>query len=249
MSQTIPSTSKGLVCNARGQPLSIQSVPTPDAIPGSAVIRVLASLIGPNTRSILSGKISFMQFPTPLIPGQRAVGRVAAVGADATSLQVGQLVIVEPFIRGRDDPDVQILWALSQGPSPASKKLMEDSWLNGTFAEYARVPLENCYALNETRLLGQPAEGGLGYNLADLTHLSNQIVAYGGLRGIDLKAGETIIIAPATGAYSGAAVEGNITSSILTQPFLSPLSFALSQQRLRHIFHVELLRFSLTTTC
>lgn len=210
MSQTIPPTSKALVCHAVGQPLSIQSVPTPDAVPGSAVIRVIASLISPNMQSMLSVEHPFLKFPTPIIPGQRGVGRIAAVGADSTSLPVGQLVMVDPYIRSRDDPDVQILWASSQGPSPVSKKFMEDSWLNGMLADYARIPLENCYALNETILLGHPAQGGLGYHLADLTHISTQLVAYGGFRAIGLQAGETVIVAPATGAFSGAAVEGNL---------------------------------------
>ena len=35
---------------------------------------------------------------------------VAATGSDTTSLRVGQLVLLEPFFRARDDPNVQILW-------------------------------------------------------------------------------------------------------------------------------------------
>src|SRR5450759_585390 len=84
---------------------------------------------------------------------------------------------------------------------------MEDSWRHGLYKEYVRAPLETCYALNEKVLLGRPAEGGLGYSVADLTYISKQLVAYGGLRGIDLKARDTVIVAPATGGYSGSAVE------------------------------------------
>ncbi|KAF7959375.1 hypothetical protein EAE96_000995 [Botrytis aclada] len=69
------------------------------------------------------------------------------------------------------------------------------------------MSLENVYALNEKRLLGSPAEGGLGYFLGDISILSRYMVAYGGFRGIDLKAGETVIVAPATGLFSSAAVE------------------------------------------
>lgn len=49
--------------------------------------------------------------------------------------------------------------------------------------------------------------GGLGYPVADLSILPKYLVAYGGFRDIDLKPGETVIVAPAMGAYSGAAVE------------------------------------------
>lgn len=43
--------------------------------------------------------------------------------------------------------------------------------------------------------------------MADLSILPRHPVTYGGFRSIDLKPRETVIAAPATGAYSGAAVE------------------------------------------
>lgn len=55
--------------------------------------------------------------------------------------------------------------------------------------------------------MGSPSGGGLGYSVGDLALLTRHTVVYGGFRGIDLKAGETVIVAPATGVYSGAAVE------------------------------------------
>lgn len=206
--QPLPSTRRALVCPAVGQPLIVQTIPTPDAVPGSVIVRILASNVEPAMAKLLSGERSGIAFPTPFIPGSRAIGRVAAVGPDTTSLQIGQLVMLEPFVRGRDNPDVQILWGAGvYGANPSAHKLMKDAWRDGMCAEYTRAPLENCYALNEKVLLGSPAEGGLGYSVADLTCLMRQGVAYGGLRGINLKAGETVIVAPATGAYSGAAVE------------------------------------------
>jgi len=93
------------------------------------------------------------------------------------------------------------------GSDPKTKKLMEESWRDGMFAEYVRSPLENVHALNEKLLLGSPAEGGLGYSVAELCCLGRFVVVYGGFRGIDLKAGDTVIVAPATGSYSGAAVQ------------------------------------------
>jgi threonine dehydrogenase-like Zn-dependent dehydrogenase len=69
------------------------------------------------------------------------------------------------------------------------------------------VPLENCYLLDEKRLLGPPADGGLGYRISEISYAFRQLVPFGGLADIDLKPGETIIIAPATGAFGGAAVE------------------------------------------
>jgi NADPH-dependent curcumin reductase CurA len=39
-----------------------------------------------------------------------------------------------------------------------------------------------------------------------MAFLSGLAVPYGGLRDVNLRAGETVIVAPATGAFSGAAV-------------------------------------------
>jgi hypothetical protein len=60
--------------------------------------------------------------------------------------------------------------------------------------------------LNED-LLSSPEKSGLEYSLADLPYLASPLVAYGGLRDIDLKVGETVIVAPATSGYNSAAVE------------------------------------------
>ena len=209
MSQAIPPTCKALVCSGLGEPLKVESVSTPTATSGSAVVHLLASQVLHTHKDILSGKHSHMRFPLPLIPGSRAVGRVAATGVDAASLQVGQLVLVEPFVRGRDDPNVQILLALSQMFSPSAKRFAENAWRDGLWTEYAQVPLENCHALNEKILLGSPADGGLEYDITDLSELAGYAIAYGGLRSMDLKAGETVIVAPATGSISGAAVAGS----------------------------------------
>jgi D-arabinose 1-dehydrogenase-like Zn-dependent alcohol dehydrogenase len=55
--------------------------------------------------------------------------------------------------------------------------------------------------LDEKRLVDE-----LGYSLAQLMYAATLLVPYGGLRDINLQAGETVICAPATGAFGGAAV-------------------------------------------
>jgi threonine dehydrogenase-like Zn-dependent dehydrogenase len=199
---------RALQLEVMGKPPQIKTLPTPTAVEGSVVIKVEATSVEPSYKHIFDGKVPFLHVPTPSIPGTRAVGRVAAIGPDTTSLTLGQLVVLEPFVRARDDPDVQILWGAGVfGDVPKAKKLADEVWYNGMMAEYVRAPLENCYPLNEKLLLGSPADGGLGYSMGDLTYIARHVVAYGGFRGIDLKAGETVIVAPATGAYSSAAVE------------------------------------------
>jgi D-arabinose 1-dehydrogenase-like Zn-dependent alcohol dehydrogenase len=99
-----------------------------------------------------------------------------------------------------------MLGGIHWGYSASSAKLMAGEWRDATYAEYAKLPLENCYALDEARLLGSPDAGSLGYSIEQLAFLSGLAVPYGGLLDINLRAGETVIVAPATRAFGGAAV-------------------------------------------
>lgn len=207
----LPPTHRALVLTSTSSPPSVQTLPTPQPTPGSAVIRVLAAGVIPHMRGIYDGTAKYGSgpfiFPTPLVIGNSAIGRVAAVGPDGTKLTPGQLVLVDPTIRSRDDPTGDIILAgVHEGFTDGSRKLMRGEWRDSTFAEYAKVPLENCHVLNEKRLLWSIKEGGLGYQLESLLYLLTLLIPYGGLRDINLQAGETIIVSPATGSISGAAV-------------------------------------------
>ncbi|KAF1968547.1 hypothetical protein BU23DRAFT_592072 [Bimuria novae-zelandiae CBS 107.79] len=176
---TLPSHHRALVVESTSQPLTLETRPTP--CPPSAA--------------------PSYAFPTPLVPGASAIGRIASLGPDAVALQRGQLIILDCVVRARDDPATAILLAIHDSGSPRSQKLARDIWRDGTFAEYARVPLENCIPLDEKQLCGE-----LGYEIPDLMHMSYLMVAFGGLRDIKLEPGETVLVAPATGEYGGAAV-------------------------------------------
>ena len=82
---------------------------------------------------------------------------------------------------------------------------MDAEWRDGTYAEFAKVPLECLTVLDEKRLCGE-GEGGLGYKIEELNGLSTPLVPYGGLRDVGLQAGETVIVAPGTGNFGQAAV-------------------------------------------
>lgn len=55
--------------------------------------------------------------------------------------------------------------------------------------------------------LGDPAAGGLGLQIPDLLQISANTIPYASLRRINLQAGERIIVTPATGHHSAAAVD------------------------------------------
>ena len=185
--------------------MSVVEQATPQAGPGSAVVRILAAGVLTYAGRVYSGKKPYL-YPIPFVPGSSAIGRIAAVGPDAIGLKPGQLIYFDCYIHGRDDTTSLILHGLSAGFTPGSHVLMENTWRDGTYAEYAKLPLENCFPMDETRLLGSLTGGGLGYTVEDLTYLLTMSVPVGGLRDVDVRAGEKVIITPATGAFGGAAV-------------------------------------------
>ncbi|KAL4934979.1 hypothetical protein BDV06DRAFT_234841 [Aspergillus oleicola] len=172
------------------------------ATTGDAIVRVLAADIVPYMAEVIDGRRPY-PLSLPMTPGNTAIGRIAEVGPDAVSLQPGQLVFCDITIRARDNPAVSILYGIHGGGSPAAQKLMDGVWRNGTYAEYARFPLENLYPLNEGLLLGNDK---LGYSINDLCQMPVCLVPFGGLSEVDVKPGEVVIVAPATGRYGGAAV-------------------------------------------
>lgn len=199
---SLPETMKAIVVHGHSDG-RISTIPVPAAGPGSIVVRVLHSLVHNNTANIYHGTTGAlaMTSPWPCVPGGYFVGRVAALGPDATAFEVGQVVICEPFVRARDDPEVAILWGGFDGITPKTKKFAKDNWRNGSWAEYVRTPLENAWPINEDKVLGT-----LGLRTQDLAQVGCLAVVYAGMRKINLQAGETVVIAPATGIFSGGAV-------------------------------------------
>lgn len=120
-----------------------------------------------------------------------------AVGPDATYLNPGDLVYSDFWNRSRDNPDDSILQGYMCGIDS-----FEAAWSNGTYAEYARVPLERVWKLNEDLLITR-----LGYSFADLCYLGPVCVPLAGLLDVHVQAGDTVIIAPATGTFGGSAVQ------------------------------------------
>ncbi|ETN36681.1 uncharacterized protein HMPREF1541_08959 [Cyphellophora europaea CBS 101466] len=193
------STMQALRQHKQYEPLALEEIPIPTAEPGSAVVQVLAAGVISYTRDIYDGTRKY-PYVTPLTAGSSAVGRIHAVGPDSTALRQGQLVIFDITVRSRDNPADIFLSAISQGFTEGSRKLM-GHWTDGAYADYVKAPLENVFALDEDRLVGE-----LGYKIPELLSISRMLVPWGGLFDIDLRPGETVVVAPATGGFGGAAV-------------------------------------------
>ncbi|KAH8702476.1 chaperonin 10-like protein [Talaromyces proteolyticus] len=196
-----PARHRALVLDSIEDGFHVKTVPTPTPDLGSAIIRIDTVGVLSYHREVYNGERHY-SFPKPLIGGLNAIGHVASLAADATTLQCGQLVYVDCVIHGRDNPDVVFLSAIHDGDSDGSKKLMQEVWRDGTFAEYAKVPLENCIPLDKATLCHS-----LGYSTQELMYIGHLLVPFGGLRDINIEPGETVLIAPATGTYGGAGVQ------------------------------------------
>lgn len=204
-SDPLPETMKALVLTSTSQPLTLESVSVPTPTVGSATVHILATNIISYARDVYNGKRAY-PFPQPLIPGSSAIGRIAAVGPDATKLQPGDLVFVDCMVRSRDDPSDAFLAGVHEGYTPGSRKLMREVYRDWTLAEYCRVPLESLTVFDAAKLTNRPSDGGRGYSVEQLSAVSRLLVPYGGLKDIELQAGQTVIVAPATGPFGSAAV-------------------------------------------
>ncbi|KAH8667450.1 isopropanol dehydrogenase [Tricladium varicosporioides] len=190
-------THRALVLNSTSQPPSLETSPIPTATAGSIIVKVLGLSVLPYLSSILDGTLPYA-LTTPLVPGSSCIGRVHDVGPDALTLKKGDLVYCDITVRARDEPDKAFLMGLHGG---AAMKLMEGEWRNGTFAEYAKFPMENCFVLDEEVLFRN-----MGVEVEDLCTISNFLVPFGGLTEIKIAPGDTVIVAPATGKFGGGAV-------------------------------------------
>ncbi|KAI9758919.1 MAG: hypothetical protein M4579_002730 [Chaenotheca gracillima] len=174
--------------------LERQSLETRQPSTGQVLIDVLAAPVGAAANVLLSGKIYPLAYP--LTPGGSAVARVAAVGPDAVKLKKGQLVYCSTYVQARDDHTgaTSILQGGFAMPTPDSIKLMEGPWRHGTWAQKALVPTENITVLDESRLFGH-----FGYTAAQLCWITSFLITSEGWDVIGLTAGETVIVAPASG--------------------------------------------------
>ncbi|KAF2865264.1 isopropanol dehydrogenase [Massariosphaeria phaeospora] len=199
-------TYQALVQESANEPLVLKALPTPSTPTpfGTALVQPLYSNLASYTRSLANGTYT-RPVCYPLVPGHSCVGRIESVGADATRLKPGDIVWVDSLVTARDDPDTQFLLGFFGGAGPAAQKLMADAWPQGCFAEKVAVPLENCFVLPK-RWFEAKAKGGAGYSVKDMAALSFILVGFAGLVDAGVGAGTTVIVAPATGKFSGGAV-------------------------------------------
>ncbi len=186
---------KAAVLKAFGSPLAIETVPDPVLGTGEVIVDVAATRVLAYANEVFSGERKY-SLAVPVVPGPGGIGRVRALGPDATHLAVGDWVCCDPTVRSRDDalsPDILLQgWSAAGDGGLRLQKYFRD----GSFAERIRVPTENAIRLGTL----DKAE------VASWCALGTLLVPYGGLAAANLKAGETLLINGATGAFGSAGI-------------------------------------------
>lgn len=173
----------------------------PSLLPGSVLLRILATPLHSFSKLGFDFYNHFRSpYEIPIIPGSSAIARVSQVGDDATTLKVGQLIFFDSVMKGRDNPEmVRFSNPVYHGFDSQIKEIMAYSgFADGSYAEFMRAPLENCYPLDEGKLMGDPTNWGFNYTPEQLCAIATFLRPFGGLSSIDVKPGETVLISPAT---------------------------------------------------
>jgi alcohol dehydrogenase len=177
-----------------GSPLVIEDAPEPVLGTGEVIVDVAASSVVAYSREVFSGERKYM-LDLPVIPGPGGIGRVRAFGPDSTRLSVGDWVYCDSTVRSRDDarsPDI-ILQGIT---ATEGGRRLHQYFHDGSYAEQIRVPTENVTRIGALDPAEAPAWCALGRFL----------VPYGGFLAANLKAGDTVVVNGATGAFGSAAV-------------------------------------------
>ncbi|MCC8984361.1 alcohol dehydrogenase catalytic domain-containing protein [Bradyrhizobium acaciae] len=186
---------KAAVLKSFGSPLAIEEIPAPKMGTGEVLVDVIATRVLSYANEVFSGERSYL-LELPAVPGPGAIGRVRAVGPDATHLAAGDWVYCDPTFRSRDDsisPDITLQGWSARGEGGLR---LQRHFRHGSFAEQTLVPTENVKRIGDIDPADAPSWCALGTCL----------VPYGGLLAARLQPGETVLVSGATGNFGSAAV-------------------------------------------
>jgi len=186
---------KAAILKAFGSPLAIEAAPDPALGTGEVVIDVAATRVLSYANEVFSGERKYL-LELPVIPGPGGIGRVRAIGPDATHLAIGDWVYCDPTVRSRDDalaPDITLqAWSARE----AGGLRLQRHFRHGSFAEQMMVPTEN------VKRIGVIDEA----DAAQWCALGTLLVPYGGFVAANLRPGETVLVSGATGNFGSSAV-------------------------------------------
>jgi NADPH:quinone reductase-like Zn-dependent oxidoreductase len=120
----------------------------------------------------------------PRIQGADICGQIVAVGANVDPARIGERVITDNWLRDPDDP------------LNMDKTCYFGSECDGGFAQYAKIPAANAWAINSDYSDAELATFSCSYSTAE-----------GMLTRADVKEGDTVLVPGASGGVGGALVQ------------------------------------------
>jgi alcohol dehydrogenase len=186
---------KAAVLKQFGSPLVIEAMPDPVLGTGEVIVDVVATRVLSYANEVFSGERKYL-LELPVIPGPGCVGRVRAIGPDATNLAIGDWVLCDPTVRSRDNtvsPDTTLQGWSARGDGGLR---LQRYFRHGSFAEQMMVPTENAKPIGAI----DASEAVLWCALGTL------MVPYGGFLAAKLQPGETVLVSGATGNFGSSAV-------------------------------------------
>lgn len=186
---------KAAILKAFGLPLAIETLSDPVLGTGEVIVDVVATRVLSYSNEVFSGERKYL-LELPVVPGIGAIGRVRAIGPDATRLAIGDWVYCDPTVRSRDDmvtPDITLQGWSARGEGGLR---LQKHFRDGSFAEQMRLPTENVKPLGAIDAA----------DAASWCAIGNCLVPYGGFLAAKLQAGETVLVSGATGNFGTAAV-------------------------------------------
>jgi D-arabinose 1-dehydrogenase-like Zn-dependent alcohol dehydrogenase len=186
---------KAAILKSFGTPLSVESAPDPVLGTGEVIVDVAATRVLSYADEVFSGERKYL-LELPVIPGPGGIGRVRAIGPDATHLKIGDWVVCDPTVRSRDEivaPDITLQGWSARGDGGLK---LQKHFRHGAFAEQIMVPTENV----------KPLGACTAAEAVKWCALGTLLVPYGGFLAARLEPGETVLVSGATGNFGSAAV-------------------------------------------
>lgn len=186
---------RAAILESPNTPLSLHTIPDPTIGTGEVLVDIVAAPVFHYTNEVLNGTRKYL-IPTPSIPGCSAIGQIRQTGPDSTTLQPGDWVFCDPTVRSRDSgltPDIVLQGWTADGPRG---QILQKYHQDGPFASCTRIPTENAIPIGAI----ERADAGLWCAALIL------LIPYGGLRAMDFRAGETLLVSGATGSLGSATL-------------------------------------------
>ena len=186
---------KAAVLKAWGTPLQIETVADPVIGTGEVLVDMAATNLPSYAAEVFSGARKY-PLMLPAVPGAGGVGRVRAIGPDATRLAIGDWVYCDCTVRSRDDPlcpDITLQGLSARGDGGLK---LQQYFHDGSLAQQMRVPTENAVRIGAID----------SRDAARWCALGTALVPYGGFLAADLRPGETVLVSGATGNFGSSAV-------------------------------------------